>query len=243
MWLVSVKARQTSRNRVLGCAGEFGNADWKSKPSMTKSGEMLSNNTSKLRRNFMATTNEAKERIAALVTQHMPSEAQGELIEMCNEIGSIQAANFLVETLATIQDASMSAEVRADEAGELACAAYNSVQNLVDSHDQWQEEEMQPLLDQISEETVSTQEMILGLMKHLGVSLEDVVKAVRANAASANEPEKYNATVGNDYAATNRKANSGNGARNPTSSLGDSTGYVKEESYQVGHRRALLPGF
>jgi hypothetical protein len=191
----------------------------------------------------MATTNEAKERIAALVTQHMPSEAQAELIEMCTEIGSIQAANFLVESMAAIQEASMSAEVRADEAGELACAAYESVQNLVTAHDQWQKEEMQPLLDQLWEEGLSVELMVVGLMKHLGVSVEEIARLAREYAASSDHQDRYNQSIPDTAHSRSPASAQGNGARNPTSSLGDSAGYVKESYQTVGRRRALLPGF
>jgi hypothetical protein len=178
----------------------------------------------------MALTEETKERLTALVTKYMPREAQEELIQCCEEIGSVLAANTLFCTIAAIQECSLEADNKASVAEEKAEWVANEIQNLVEAHSYHQETEINPWLKQIAEETVSTQEMILGLMKHLGVSLEDVVKAVKANAASANEPEKYNATVGNDYATVNRKSTSGNGARNPTWSLGDSAGYVKNRT-------------
>jgi hypothetical protein len=191
----------------------------------------------------MALTDETKERVTALVTKHMPSEAQAELIEMCNEIGSIQAANFLVETLAAIQDASMAAEVRADEAAELATAAYESLQNLIDAHGQWQQEEMQPLLDQIWEEGLSVELMVAGLMKHLGVSVEEIVRLAREHAASSDHQDRYNQSISDTAHSRSLASTQGNGARKPLNSLGHSTGYVKESYQQVGRRRALLPGF
>jgi hypothetical protein len=186
----------------------------------------------------MATTDEARDRLAALVTRHMPVEAQEELIQCCEEIGSVLAANTLFYTIAAIQECSLDADNKASVAEEKAEWVANEIQNLGEAHSYHQETEINPLLEQIAEETMSTQEMILGLMKHLGVSIEDVVKAVRANAASANEPEKYNATVGNDYAARNKRANSGNGESAPTGSR-----VTESQQIRYPSRKAYLPGF
>jgi hypothetical protein len=191
----------------------------------------------------MALTDETKERVTALVTKHMSSEAQTELIEMCTEIGSIQAANFLVETLASIQECSLEADAKAEHSAELACAAYDSVQNLINAHGQWQEEEMQPVLDQIWEEGLSVELMVAGLMKHLGVSVEEIARLAREHAASSDHQDRYNQSISDTAPSRSLASTQGNGARNPTPSLGDSAGYVKESYQAAGRRRALLPGF
>jgi predicted house-cleaning noncanonical NTP pyrophosphatase (MazG superfamily) len=149
----------------------------------------------------------------------------------------------VLEVLSDFQDTVVECINRAEIAEEKATAAYESLQNLVDAHGQWQEEEMQPLLDQIWEEGLSVELMVVGLMKHLGVAVEDIARLAREYAASSDHQGRYNQSIPDTAHSRAVASTKGIGARNPTSSLGDSAGYVKE-SYQGGsHRRGLLPGF
>jgi hypothetical protein len=159
----------------------------------------------------------------------------------------MQAANEIIEAkvlevLSDFQDTVVECINRA-EIAEGKATAYESLQNLVDAHGQWQEEEMQPLLDQIWEEGLSVELMVVGLMKHLGVSVEEIARLAREHAASSDHQDRYNQSISDTAPSCSLASTQGNGARNPASSLGDSAGYVKE-SYQGGsHRRGLLPGF
>jgi chromosome segregation ATPase len=173
-------------------------------------------------------------RLAELGSTLSP-ESQQELITLFEDAVNYKAAVTLSETIASLNDAVVEAQTRAEAAENRVADVLEYIQDLegqyehlVQGLDEYLEEWAQDIREDLDSRDQNLCKLIEATANVLGVSADEILQqaeTARRNAKSAHsDGSAWNSGVGDDYAARNKASAHGGGARQPTGDLADSPG-------------------